>query len=351
MLMGETTHLPVYQVILNGSLKDVMVIDYVTGIIKQLFPDINIKLAMDKGFYSAKNLNCMKDDNNPKEWRFQFLIAVPFTTGFAKQLVSEGKDSIDRIENTIKLPEGTLRGVHKLCDWTGIGELHTFVYLNPKTSLQVKDDLFAYVKELMEAAESNPEDPVRKKEFDKYLLITKDKNTGSYSTSINYDKFDKYLLITKDKNTGSYSMSINYDKVNEELETVGSMVLLSNYIDKPKDAIRIYRNKNFVEKGFDKMKNSLGMERLYLHSDERAESKMFCSFIALILECAFDRVLDENDLHKKYTIKKLILELSHIKYGEVLGKKVIAPLSKEQRNIFKVFEMKAPATVNRKAKA
>jgi len=44
------------------------------------------------------------------------------------------------------------------------------------------------------------------------------------------------------------------------------------------EAIRIYRDKDVVEKGFLRLKNSLGLGRLRVHSQQAMGSKVFVGF-------------------------------------------------------------------------
>jgi transposase len=49
------------------------------------------------------------------------------------------------------------------------------------------------------------------------------------------------------------------------------------------EALKIYRAKDAVEKGFFRLKNDLDFHRLRIHSDTAMHGKVFIGFIALIL--------------------------------------------------------------------
>lgn len=50
--------------------------------------------------------------------------------------------------------------------------------------------------------------------------------------------------------------------------------------------------------------------------------------------------MKENNLYKKYSIEKLIMELKKIKIFELSnGKKMISEISKKQRDILKAFNI------------
>ncbi len=321
MLFGETTQLPIYQTIYQGSLKDVSTLQTTLKEVALLWPDITPKIVMDKGFFSKDNIQSMLLHEQPEvQWQYSFLMSVPFTSGYAKKLVASAKKSIDNIENTILTSEGAIRGVHKLRSWPGIGpKLHTMIYFNPAKAQKEKNELYSYVTELKQLAQKDPENKKLKSEFDKYLIIR--------SSSIN---------------EGGYTINIRKDVIDKKLETTGWMVLISNYTDDAQKAIDIYRSKDFVEKGFDYLKNAFDLYRLRVHSDERAQNKVFCGFIALILASAIDKCMKDKKLYSKYTMTELLRKVAQIKMATVNGERVFQPITKEQSAIFKAFDVPEP---------
>jgi transposase len=77
--------------------------------------------------------------------------------------------------------------------------------------------------------------------------------------------------------------------------------------------------KDVVEKGFWKNKNSLGLERLRVHSDIRAHNKEFIAFIELILSSFVHKTMKDNDLYQTMTFDKLFLTLAKNKSSKVNG--------------------------------
>ncbi|RDI91906.1 hypothetical protein Q502_10610, partial [Mesotoga sp. Brook.08.YT.4.2.5.2.] len=53
-------------------------------------------------------------------------------------------------------------------------------------------------------------------------------------------------------------------------------------IKDPVEALRVYRNKDTIEKSFDDLKNQLDMKRLRIHSAASMDGRLFVQFIALI---------------------------------------------------------------------
>jgi transposase len=67
----------------------------------------------------------------------------------------------------------------------------------------------------------------------------------------------------------------------------GYLVPLSNEIKDPVEALKAYRNKDVVEKGFDNLKNRLDMKRLRVHLEANMEGRLFIQLIAYPGECVF----------------------------------------------------------------
>jgi transposase len=96
MLMEEASRLPICQVPYSGSLKDVSTFQTTLAAVDAVRGNKPLLLVMDKGFYSARNIDSLLEDDNKR-----FIIVVPFTVAFAKKGVSEERDAIDTLENRL----------------------------------------------------------------------------------------------------------------------------------------------------------------------------------------------------------------------------------------------------------
>lgn len=315
MLMGEKSRLPIYQTIYSGSLKDVSTLKTTLSRMNSVSERKSTLVVMDKGFYSTSNINVILDD--PSDIRF--IIAVPFTAGFARKQVESERKDIDCLQNTIVSGGSSVRGVTKLRSWNKDHKLYTHVYFNAMKAMNLREELYAHVTVLKEQAEVNPAVAMQKDEYTKYLSIR-----------------------SSEKSTSGYTISIKEDIVAKELEVAGWMVLISNDIANAKDAISIYREKDVVEKGFLRLKNSLDLGRLRVHSSDSMQNKVFIGFIALILLSYIHTVMSDKDLYRQMTMKKLIMTLAKLRVQEINGHRILFPLTKEQKEIFKVFNLTEP---------
>jgi transposase len=146
-----------------------------------------------------------------------------------------------------------MRAVTRLHKWSGEHQLYTHIYYNAKKANGIRESLYSHVTTLKEYAEQNP----KKCE--------------------NNPKHTKYLKIQPSQESpNGYCIELLESAVFAELKTAGWMVLLSNRISDSKEAIRIYREKDIVEKGFQRLKNCLDLGRLRVHSEESISTNITC---------------------------------------------------------------------------
>jgi transposase len=313
MLLGEKSGLPVYQTVYSGSLKDVTLkttLAQVSGISFNKF-----SLVLDKGFFSKKNVNDMLEDSK----NLRFIIAAPFTLNFVKKLIQREKKDIDSLHNTIVIGEDILRGVTKKRSWNNKHKIFAHIFYNAVKAVENRENLYAYVTLLKQEAGKDPNNP-------KYLA-----------------EFNHYLIIRKsDKNVPGYTINIRQDVIEKELEHSGWLVLLSNNVSSPQEAILIYCIKDVIEKGFLRLKNCLDLDRLRVHSDKSMQNKVFVGFIALIIMAGIHKVMLDQGLYRNMTMKKMIKTLEKLRIQYINGNRILYPVTKEQKKIFKAFELKEP---------
>jgi transposase len=315
LLMGYKSKYPIYQSVYGGSLKDVTTLKTTINTFQALAGKKPMVAVMDKGFFSTKNVNAMLSERH----QVDFIVAVPFTSSFAKDLVKSERKDIDTLNNTIVWGKESLRAVTKHRRWNPNHKVYAHVYYNARKSQGIREDLYTHVALLRERATEQPE---------KYI------NDPSYT---------KYLIIRRsEKESSGYTISLREDVVESELETAGWMVIVSNFITDAKEAIKIYREKDIVEKGFQRLKNSLDLGRLRVHSEASMQNKVFIGFISLILLSGIHNVMVDKMLYSKMSMKKLILVLSRLKLQMVKGVRILFPVTKEQRLIYEAFGIGLP---------
>jgi len=311
LLFGEKTQLPVYQTIYSGSLKDVVTFKTTISEMEAVSGGKKLVLVADKGFYSGKNVKMLVEKYNGSE----FLVAVPFTNNWAKELVRVERDTIDRVSNLIKTSGSPFRGISReisLCDL----QLKAYILYNPERALAERNELYSHVIWLKEMVEAGKEPPAFLRDIQKYLLVKKGK---------------------------VISAEINQEGIEKALETSGWLVILGNGTLNVQQVHDIYRKKDVVEKAFMKYKNLLGFKRLRVHGDERMRNKLFVAFIALTLVSHIHKVMKEKDLYRKMTMEKMFITLSKLKKVAINGLHILRPITKEQKDIFSAFSIPIPS--------
>jgi transposase len=180
-------------------------------------------------------------------------------------------------------------------------------------------NLYGHVSRLVEEAKADPDNGKLQKHFDHYLMIRR-----------------------SSKNEAGFTVSVREDVVERELTNAGWLVLISNHISDAQEAISIYRAKDVVEKGFLRLKGSLGLDRLRVHSQEAMESKVFVGFIALILMSHMHRIMFERKLYDRMTMKDLIRTMEKLRTQVINDRRILFPLTKKQREIYEAFGLPLP---------
>jgi len=315
MLMGEKSRLPIYQVVYAGSLRDVSTLEATLSLFDGVTGGRPMLAVMDKGFYSKRNVDRMLF---PVAGR-KFIIAVPFTSNFARKQVEDERDGIDNIRNAVVICGDSMRVVTKDATWDGKHNVFTHIYFVPAKAFRKREELFAHVAVLREEAYASPEKCINSEEHGKYLSIQK-----------------------SDSADGGYTVGIQEEALNAKLGTAGWLVLVSNDVADAKKALRIYRAKDVVEKGFWRLKCDLDLGRLRVHGQDRMQNKVFIGFVSLVLLSAINGVMVDKKLYEKMTMKQLLRRLSKLRIQEISGNRVLFPVSKTQKEIYEAFDMDVP---------
>ena len=316
MLLGLESKLPIRATVYDGSISDVSTLKTsIKQIASKLEKPNQLMIVMDKGFSSKKNINMLLESDDLK-----FLLALPFTLNFTKKIIESAKKNINTFENTVVSGGDIIRGVTLERSWSKGKNVFVHAFYNDIKAAVTKNNLYGYVRKLVTEAELDPENKKLKNQFKHYLIIRK-----------------------SSKRDSGYTVNVKQDVLDSELKNAGWLVTISNDINNATDAIRIYRDKDVVEKGFMRFKNSLGLKRLRVHSQQAMNSKVFVTFIALILSSHIHKVMLDNDLYKSMTMKDLLQTMEKLKVQLINDDRILFPLSKKQKDIYKFFKVDPPS--------
>ena len=309
MVYGQKSHLPVTYRVLPGAIPDVKALSALLETFRKLeFPSLH--LVMDRGFYSQDNIDRLV------ERRYNFTIAVPSRLKWVK-------DEIDRFRGGMHGPDGfrkvgdeTLYVHTRMVPW-GKERRRCYVqlYFN---ALRAAEDYDGFTLELLRYREElEQERPVPEHE-EAYRRFFACKRTPRRGLKVSY-------------NTGAIEAYRN--------DYAGFFAILSTKFKDPLEALRVYREKDAVEKCFDDLKNGLDMKRLRVHASGRMKNRMFIQFVSLILTSQIRRTIREKLPSSKYTPKSLLLELESLTTIHYRGKYKdrLTEATKSQREILEAF--------------
>lgn len=318
MLFGQKSALPVYYHRIPGNISDVSTLRNLLLTFKALNVT-RLHYVMDKGFYSKKNVDALVEN------RDRFTLSVPLTNKWLLQ-------TIDDIFEKIHGPEG----YRKLDD--------EILYVHSRLYPWGKENRRCYLHMYYNATN-------RARDVDKFneeLLQYKGEIESGRSVADHQTAYEDFLIQKTTPKRG-LQVSFNSVAVSKHISRyAGFQALLSNGIKDPVEAMRVYRDKDAVEKCFDDLKNSLDMKRLRMHTSATVDGRLFVQFIALILISAIRKELRSSGLIEKYTVRELLQEmktLTKVKYSGKYGY-ILTEITKAQRDILKALDIQLPGNAS-----
>lgn len=322
ILYGEESMLPVYYRKLAGNITDVKTIE-------NLLKDVDflklekLKLVMDRGFYSEKNINDLMKHHH------KFLIGAKTSL----KIVSNRLDKIrtDFVTRFNYNSELKLYVMSFMEEWdyseekprsgetvTDKRRIYLHFYYNDQKATDDKTRFNAMLDRLEYNLINGTPDPADEKLYQEYFVISETPVRGvTYS-------FKEDAIRKAEKNYGYY-------------------VLMSNGIKDPVEALRIYRLKDLIEKSFGNLKERLSMRRMSVSSEENFEGKLFVQFVALQLMSYIKRQMNVNGLFNDYTMQSLLDEIDVIEYYHQPGKAHhLSEITEKQRKLYELMDVYAP---------
>ena len=166
LLFGEETQLPVYQTIYSGSIMDVATFRSTVAEMDAIKGKKKLILVMDKGFYGEKNIKMLM------EKQCEFLMAVPFSNNWSKELINKERGKIDRASNFIDSLNAPERGISRKIDFNGY-KLTAHVFYDPENEVRHRNNLYDFVSYLRQIVKNGRPPISCKKDIEKYLSIGK----------------------------------------------------------------------------------------------------------------------------------------------------------------------------------
>ncbi|MDR2349324.1 MAG: hypothetical protein LBF41_01695 [Deltaproteobacteria bacterium] len=316
LVVDEKSRLPVFQMTYDGAPNDAIALK--TSLAAQLgHKSSNMAIIPDKGFANKTNIDSLLKDAD----KTRFMIPIPLTMKFAKDLVKNEKNGIDPPENAMAIGNGGLYAVTLNKLWNNKHEIHAHIFYNA--------DLTRGLWNKFHASAS----------------LLKDMVLSGQCDERHYPEIKKYLTINKTSgNKSGLTVKIKEDVMKKNLADSGWgwMVSVGNFIRDPKEALRTYRSKRVMEEALERSEYFIGPETNKQPNKTFMNNTRFVSFISLILIAEIDNVMTKTGLREKWNVWDLLMILKGCQIMRIKGDTISTPLTPDQKEIFSAFGFQIP---------
>lgn len=313
VLIGSRSNIPAYYSILPGNITDKVTLKrFVRTLKAHGFSKFSI--VTDKGFCTAENMNELYRSHQ------RFLLGMENRMKVASDAIDRVRDDIKQFDNYYELGSSIVYCTTETQTWTTDGKnhrLYVHVYFD---SRKKNDDELHFAEKLnrirngiMEGDEAYASSPMAKR----YLKVTR----------------------YKDKIT----ITANQDSIEEYNRNAGFLVIVSNHVKDSHEALRVYREKETAESGFDDIKNEMDLKRLRIHSESSMEGKTFLVFLSLILRLQMSKVMLNDSILRSISRREVFEEMGILRMTTIDGKNILyTERTKLQKLVFKAFGIRTP---------
>ena len=319
LVFGEESSLPFYYRKLAGNVPDVKTIQELLRELDVLGYE-KIKLVMDRGYYSAENINALFKKH------LKFLCGTSSALSFAKEFIREigsRKDHYEYYNSNLELYVFT-----KTIAWDYEQE-------RPYKGDVVKEERRMYLHLYFNPDKFSDDG----KALNRKLDTLKNELLSGHRVPEHEKEYKKYFEIKEAPKRG-ISLTVKQDAIDAAHERYGFFVLISNEVKDPVTALSLYRMRDVVEKAFWNVKERLNLRRTMTSSESSLEGKLFVEFVALIYLSYIQKKMEEKGLFATYTLHELMDELDVIECYMEPGKAPIqGEVLKKQEQIYRDLDV------------
>ena len=288
--------IPVHHRIMPGNIVSVSTVSSFARELK----DLGIRttmIVMDRGFYSSRNITDLKN--------YSLIGAIPASLKIYRDLLAKSKN-IENSRNYIQYHEETV-----FYSEHSIDSIRYIVYFSAKGRA---DRTQAFYSKLSDTERDLKDLQSREFDSEQDMIRTSVSATGNMS---------RYFEIHPSK--GTFTYRLKHNAIQARTNRMGFFVLFTNTMMGTDDILRIYREKDVVEKAF--MHSKAAMEPLYSRTETGTRARIFLS----ILEYTMIRMIANRcDLSYAETVK-IISGIKEVVYSN--GSHAPVELTKEQKYV------------------
>jgi len=318
MIVGQPSELPLAYRVYPGSIADVTTLKNILRLMAEWGVE-DITVVLDRGFYSATNLQEMTRDN------LHFIIPLSFSTKTAAHLLAAHRRNL---QSPLQAFYFKGRPMFYVQDTVLIGRPVTAHLFHDER--RKADEMDHLMRRLVEI-----EAQVEAKQFWNMKAV-EEHLQSSFRGSLS--------LYEIEGRKPHFRLKRRPKAISRLMNRMGKTILLTN---DPKirreDILMFYRRKDVLEKMFDVIKNELANGRLRVSSREAMEGRLFLTYLSLIIHSALSRIMKEQDLFKTYTLAEVFSDLKKLRLVTLTsGTTYLTEISKKQRQLFDKFDVPIP---------
>ena len=286
LALDTKSDMPLFYEVYPGSIVDISECRMMVDRAKYYGID-DIGFILDRGYFSIDNIRYFLRND------YDFLLMCKVNASFLRSVISENiirlTNDLDNYDHELELYMMTVKEKLFLDKYQ-----YVHLYYNGYTAEKEKRSIMRALKSL----EDRLDKIIEKK-------ITNKDDLSSY---------EKHFRLSYDIYGNLMGYKRRDDEIKRSFEKAGLFIIVTSKKMSAKEALDIYSKRDAIEKVFRVAKDQIGLDVLRVHSTASFESKIFISFIALILRNALHDM--SYDLYKgnrkEYTVNAIINELEKI---------------------------------------
>lgn len=311
---NQTDDIPLFYEIYPGSIVDIAECEKMVERAKR-YGIQEIGFILDRGYFSKKNIRYFEEN------KYDYIIMAKSNVRFLKDILDE-YGAVIRNGYSYYLKGYELYGMSVEKELFGSEtKQYVHIYYDGMRAEQEKVGLNEYFSKCDEKLETLKNKKIKRQE--------------------DVEAYKKFYTLKFDENGYFLNYQRKEETIRKQIENTGVFIIITSKKMSAMEALDTYRDRDCVEKIFRMEKSYLGNDCFRVHDTMKLESKVFVSFVALILRNEIYKGM--RPLYKKnkkeYTVPKVLRELDKLMITKLSDEKYHQryALTKKQKEILKAL--------------
>lgn len=317
MIVDKKLGIPVMYDVYPGSIVDVSTLKNTIRKVES-YGIRDYTLVLDRGFFSQDNLEELLDDDGV----LSFIIPATMALNKIKELMSSAHRAIEDPKYLQKYNDDPIF-VKPVTLSLDDFDVDGYCYYDQKREQSQRNAFYTRLYDVQEKIQEK-EIPGKSKPDAVFK-----RRAGDMSSYYSWEVVDKHFKV-----------EIKKKAVSQRVNKMGKFLLFYKGDCDWLDCLVVYREKDIIEKAFERFK--LDLKGLPLNTSKESTTRgfLFVCFVSLILEMRLLSQMKKTGLLKDYTVEKLLLELEKIKKVRLADDSVIVTeITKRQNGILEKLNL------------